>query len=94
MEVRLKPLPPGAHLVLWTSVSAEDGHVLHGSYIFYVKRRGPGPSLAGVSLGGPSQTFPDATGLLALIAHWLELLGAIAWVGPAFFSAFILPVAA
>jgi copper transport protein len=94
MEVRLRPLPPGAHLVLWTSVSAEDGHVLHGSYLFFVKRRGPGPSLAGVSLGGPSQTFPDAAGLLSLIAHWLELLGAIAWVGPVFFSAFILQAAA
>lgn len=89
LEVRLKPLPPGAYLVLWTSVSSQDGHILHGSYLFYVKVRGPGPSLTGVTLGSGNQSFPDATGYAALIAHWIELLAAITWAGAAAFSALV-----
>ena len=93
MEVRLKPLPPGSYLVLWTSVSSQDGHVLRGSYLFSVKVRGPGPSLAGVSVGGPGQSFPDATGLGSLLAHWFELLAVAGWVGSIAFSSLILPPA-
>lgn len=89
MEVRLKPLPPGSYLVLWTSVSAQDGHILHGYYLFSVKIRGPGPSLAGVSVT-TGQGWPDAPTLGSLLAHWLELLSAVSWVGAAGFSAFVL----
>ena len=89
MVVGLKPLRPGSYLVLWTSVSAQDGHVMRGSYLFSVKERGPGPSLTGVS-SGSGQTFPDAVGLIALLAHWIEMLGAVTWVGAAAFSALIL----
>lgn len=91
MEIALKPLPPGAYLVLWTSVSAQDGHVLRGSYLFYVKRRGPGPSLAGVPSGNNTQGFPDATTLLDIVTHWCELLGATLWLGSSVFSALIVP---
>ncbi|MDQ2741640.1 MAG: copper resistance protein CopC [Chloroflexota bacterium] len=94
MTVRLKPLPAGSYLVLWTSVSAQDGHVLHGFFLFSVKVRGPGPSLAGVSAGGSGQSFPDAPAMASLIAHFFELLAAAIWVGSVFFSAVILPVAA
>ena len=83
MSVSLKPLRAGAYLVLWTSVSADDGHVLRGSYLFFVQHRGPGPSPAGVASGAPSQGFPDTAGLAALLAHWIELLTAVAWVGAA-----------
>jgi copper transport protein len=85
----LKPLQPGAYLVLWTSVSAEDGHILRGSYLFYVKERGPGPSLRGVSQGAPTQGFPDAAGLISLLAHWLELFAAVTWMGAAIVSALV-----
>jgi len=81
LEEPLKPLPPGSYLVLWTSVSADDGHVLRGSYSFSVLVQGPLPSLAGVSLGGPSQGFPDGPTLASLLAHWLELLTTVVWVG-------------
>lgn len=81
LEAPLKPLPPGSYLVLWTSVSADDGHVLRGSYSFSVLVQGPLPSMAGVSLGGPSQGFPDGPTLASLLAHWLELLATVVWVG-------------
>jgi copper transport protein len=93
MVVHLKPLPPGSYLVLWTSVSAEDGHILHSYYSFSVKKRGPLPSAAGFS-SGAGQTFPDAPTLATMLAHWIELLGAVAWVGAAAFSAFVFPFAA
>jgi len=94
MEVRLKPLPPGSYLVLWTSVSAQDGHILHGYFSFSVKVRGPGPSLAGVSSNAGSQTFPDSSGLASLLAHWIELIALVLWVGSVGFAALVLPVAA
>jgi copper transport protein len=90
LEVAVRPLPAGSYLVLWTSVSADDGHILHGSYTFSVKHRGPLPSLAGVSVGSGGQSFPDAPTLAALLAHWLELLAAVAWVGTVAFGVFVL----
>jgi len=85
LEVRVQTLPAGTYLVLWTSVSAVDGHILHGFYLFSVKVRGPGPSLSGVSQS-TSQEFPDAPTLASLLAHWVELLAAVTWVGAAIFS--------
>jgi copper transport protein len=92
LEVNVRPLIPGSYLVLWTSVSALDGHILHGAYTFSVQHRGPLPSLLGVSFGGTTQSFPDGTTMASIILHWLELLGSVAWVGAAFFSAFVLAV--
>lgn len=89
MTVGLKPLQPGAYLVLWTSISAQDGHILRGSYLFFVKERGPGPSLSGVSQGPPTQGFPDAAGLISLLAHWLELFTAVTWIGAAMISVLV-----
>ncbi|MDQ6740599.1 MAG: copper resistance protein CopC/CopD, partial [Actinomycetota bacterium] len=89
LTVGLKPLPPGTYLVLWTSVSAEDGHVLRGSYLFFVKQRGPGPSLVGVSQGPPTQGFTDALGIASLFAHWVELFAAVTWMGAAAVSTWV-----
>ncbi|MGH2441751.1 MAG: copper resistance protein CopC [Chloroflexota bacterium] len=85
----LHHLTAGSYLVLWTSVSADDGHVLRGSFVFSVKHTGPLPSLAGVSTGTSGQTFPDTETLLSIVAHWLELLAAITWVGAEVFTLFI-----
>jgi copper transport protein len=90
LEVGLKHLAPGSYLVLWTSASADDGHILHGYYTFSVKVRGPGPSLAGVSTGSTGQTFPNGVGLTSLLAHWLELLGAVVWAGMEAFALLVI----
>ncbi|HLJ67575.1 MAG TPA: copper resistance protein CopC [Chloroflexota bacterium] len=89
LSVPLKTLAAGSYLVLWTSVSADDGHILHGFFVFSVKHRGPLPSLSGVSLGSGQQSFPDAPTLAALVAHWLELLAAVTWVGTLAFAYFV-----
>src|SRR5438552_5677540 len=37
MDVSLQPLlAPGTYIVLWTTQSADDGHVLRGSFPFYI----------------------------------------------------------
>lgn len=84
-------LRSGSYLVLWTSVSADDGHILHGFFVFSVKREGAVPSLTGLSLGSGGQTFPTDQTLAALLAHWFELLCAVMWAGTAAFAAAILP---
>lgn len=92
MVVPLKRLHAGTYLVLWTSVSAEDGHILRSSYLISFKKRGPGPSLAGVSTG-TSQGFPTGSTLAALLAHWIELLSAVVWAGSmALFLLVLMPV--
>jgi copper transport protein len=92
LVVRLKRLRPGSYLVLWTSVSADDGHLVRGYFSFSVRARGQLPSVP--TIAGPSrQTFPDAPGLIGLVAHWIELLAAVTWVGMAACSAFFyLPI--
>lgn len=95
MEVRLQPyLPRGSYVVLWTSVSAQDGHVLHGYYSFGVKVMGPGPSLTGVTPSSASSSSLSLPNVAAILAHWIELLAAISWAGMAAFSALLFSEAA
>lgn len=42
MQRRLAPLPTGVYTVSWMSVSADDGHALHGRYQFGVRASVPG----------------------------------------------------
>lgn len=94
MEVPLKPLHAGSYLVLWTSVSAQDGHVLRGSYLFSVKRRGPGPAAPSGESGAATQGPPDLPTGTGIVGHWTELLASVAWLGAAAFSALIVSGAA
>jgi len=89
LAVRLRSLRPGSYLVSWTVVSADDGHVVHGSYLFSVKVRSPGLAVSGAAPSG--QGFPDVDTLAGLLAHWLQLLAAVTWFGSAAFSVFVLP---
>lgn len=89
MVARVGTLTPGAYLVLWTSVSADDGHILRGSFLFYVKERGPGPSLPGSFSGGTGESGPDGPTLASILVHWVELFGAVVFVGTAALSAWV-----
>lgn len=88
ISVRLSHLRPGSYLVSWTVVSADDGHIVHGSYVFSVRVRSPGSLLSGSSSGG--QGFPGGDTVAGLLAHWLLLLAATTWFGSAVFSVVVL----
>ena len=89
ISVPLQHLRPGSYLVSWTVVSAEDGHVVHGSYVFSFKVRSPGFSSSGSATAG--QGSPDADTLAGIVAHWLLLLAAVSWFGSVAFSVSVLP---
>jgi copper transport protein len=88
MIVGLRALSPGAHLVLWTSVSAEDGHILRGAFLFYVRERGPGPTVPG-GFGSSADGPPDPATAASIIFHWVELFGAVTAFGVAAISAWV-----
>jgi copper transport protein len=85
------PLPPklgdGQYLVVWRSVSSDDGHILEDAFCFTVGSPAGAPAPCalpqgnipglGASIGG------GVTGgaLLAALGNWLGLLAALAWVG-------------
>src|SRR2546425_1251342 len=62
MDISLKPnLPPAAYVVVWRTGSADDGHVLSGSFLFTVARPdgtvptlSPGANPGANALGGSS----------------------------------------
>jgi copper transport protein len=103
MDVSLQPnLSPGVYVVVWRTDSADDGHVLTGSFLFTVTRPdGTVPTLSGGTvlgqnaLGGSNATGQD-TGqldgltLFNLLMITLVELGAVFWVGAQFWPIFVL----
>jgi len=103
MDVSLQPnLPPGVYVVVYRTDSAEDGHVLVGSFLFTVARPdGTVPTLnSGTVLGqnalGEGNSAGQGTGqlngltLFNLIMITLVELGAVFWVGAQFWPIFVL----
>jgi len=89
LRIALAPtLPTGPYTVLWTSVSADDGHVLQGSYTFVVGQAGTQivvPTGSGIA--------PLATmrfGLARVLTDWVALCGAAIWVGLPLFLRLVL----
>ena len=91
MDVNLPPnLPPAVYVVIWRTQSANDGHVLTGSFIFTVanpdgstqKITGtlPGQDSLG-NTGGSATGQLDGPTLFSLIMVTLVELGAVFWVG-------------
>src|SRR5258708_1133726 len=94
MDVSLQPnLSPGVYVVVWRTDSADDGHVLTGSFLFTVARPdGTVPTLSGGTvlgqnaLGGSNTTRQDTgkldgPALFNLLMITLVELGAVVWVG-------------
>ncbi len=99
MDVTLPPnLPPAAYLVLYQTDSAEDGHILRGSFLFFVARPDGsipsynGNALAGQNLlGGNTNTGQiDGPTLFNLVVITLVELGAVFWVGAQLWLVFVL----
>ena len=84
-------LPDGLYSVRWTSASAQDGHVLHGFYLFTVG--GPGavaPPAIPASVGGPQSAALDANGVAGALIRWLVLAATAVWTGVLALDALVL----
>jgi YVTN family beta-propeller protein len=83
MDVQLPALPPGPYSVFWTSDSAQDGHILHGFYVFTVG--GAGATAINTSAPATAISAPppelDATAIASALAHWLVLIASMLWTG-------------
>src|SRR6266568_4504412 len=103
MDVSLRPnLTPGVYVVVWRTDSADDGHVLTGSFLFTLARLdGSVPTLSGGivlgqnALGGSNATGQDSgqldgLALFNLLMITLVELGAVFWVGAQFWPIFVL----
>lgn len=93
-------LPPAVYIVVWRTDSADDGHVLLGSFIFTVANPdGTVPKLAAGAnpsqgiLGNVSTNDPgtlDGPALFNLLVVTLVELGAVFWVGAQLWLNFVL----
>ncbi|GAC1397588.1 MAG: copper transporter YcnJ [Ktedonobacteraceae bacterium] len=101
MDVNLPPnLPPAVYVVIWRTQSADDGHILTGSFIFTVanpdgstqKLNGalPGQEQLGNGTNGSATGQLDAPTLFSLIMTTLVDLGAVFWVGAQLWRAFVI----
>jgi copper transport protein len=79
IRVPIGALPDGVYTVSWRTVSAVDGHISAGSFVFGVGVTPPtGPPSQ--QAGGASQSGSPP----AVVARWLLYLGLVALVGAAF----------
>ncbi len=103
MDLTLKPnLPPAVYIVVYRTQSADDGHILTGSFIFSVARPdgtvptlSPGANPGQGVLGGSNSTGGstgqlDGLTLFSLIMITLVELGAVFWVAAQLWVNFVL----
>ncbi len=101
MDVSLEPnLPPSVYIVIYRTDSADDGHILTGSFIFTLASpNGTVPTLNGNTIPGQGLLGGNPTGLYTgqldgptlfnLIAITLVEVGAIFWVGVHIWQVFV-----
>lgn len=106
IDVGLHQLQPDFYVVIWKSVSAEDGHATGGSFLFRVRfPDGTVPTLPSELPTGPAnfansnsgQCLTGSTPLLCgpeVVSDWLVFLAAITWVGGLFWQVFMVERAA
>ena len=102
MDVSLQSnLPPGVYIVVWRTDSANDGHILLGSFIFKVTLpdgsvptlspgTNPGAGLLGGNLNSASSGQLDAPTFFNFVMITLVELGAVFWVGAQLWMTFVL----
>jgi copper transport protein len=109
LDTSLQPLPPGFYVVIWKSVSAEDGHSVGGNFLFRVRfppdGTGAVPALPSELPTGPAgfantnngQCLTGSTPLLCVPevgSDWLVFLAAVVFVGGMFWQFYIVEGAA
>lgn len=99
MDVSLKPnLPSAVYVVLYRTQSADDGHILYGSFVFTVLDangnlptfNGTLPQEGAFSGSGGSSGQLDGPTLVSLIMNTLVDLGAVFWVGALLWQVFVI----
>src|SRR5216684_3500725 len=106
MDVSLTSnLPPAVYIVIYRTDSANDGHILRGSFIFSVAEpngtvptlspgANPGANVLGGNLTGLSSGQLDGPTIFNLIMVTLVELGAVFWVGAQLWANFVLSFSA
>ncbi len=99
MDLSLKPsLAPAVYAVIWRTQSADDGHILYGSFLFTIAEpNGTIPKLSGsqagqgtVNGGSASTGLLDGPTLLSFVAVTLVDLGVVFWVAAQLWLTFVL----
>ena len=73
-RLALAPLGSGVYTVSWRVMSADDGHVTDGAYVFVVDGIGISPPAA-------ADQVIAVTGWYDALVRWLGMLGAVAMIG-------------
>lgn len=106
LDTGLPRLQPGFYVVIWKSVSAEDGHSVGGNFLFRVRfQDGTVPALpselptgpAGFANSNSGQCLTGSSPLLCVpevLSDWLVFLAAVVWVGGMFWQFAIVELAA
>ena len=73
-RVTLPPVEAGVYTVSWRVMSADDGHVTEGAYVFVV---------GGTAMSRPPEAGQviAVTGWFDALTRWLGMLGAVALIG-------------
>ena len=79
IRVPLQPLADGVYTVSWRTVSAVDGHVSAGSFVFGVGEAPPSSPLEQVGGGTSESGSPPG-----IVARWILYLGLVGLIGAAF----------
>lgn len=100
MTVTLPLLPAGTYVVFWRTHSADDGHVVGGSYLFHIARADgtvpplSGPLPSGNIIGGAGLANTgslDGPNLLGAVARWVALLALTFLLGLLFWAYVVQP---
>ncbi len=100
MDLSLQPnLQTSVYIVLWRTQSADDGHVLNGSFLFTIALPGSAvPTANGLGQnapgsGGASAGQLDGPALFNLFMITLVELGVVFWMGTQLWRTFVLQLA-
>jgi copper transport protein len=99
MDLTFKaPLPPAVYIVIYSTQSAQDGYVAHGSFLFSVTEpNGVAPqanstSLNQLNIGSNNTGQFDGAALFNLLMATLVDLAAIFWLGAQLWHNFVLRI--